>query len=118
MGPKIQEYCLDSGYDLFQNHADIWFHLSIVPHIKVKENAVVNNEGSLERINHWVNKMWRKGGDVHASLDEKLRFLYKNGRFEQVGMYLGTYLSLIPNSRRSIGRGVNVNRFMPISKIQ
>jgi len=87
MEPKLHEYCLDSGYDSFENHADIWYHLSIVPHIKLKDNAVVNNEGSPKRINHWVNKLWKKGGDVHASSDEKLRFLYEHDRAEQVGMY-------------------------------
>jgi len=87
MEPRLHEYCLDSGYDSFENHADIWYHLSVIPHIKVKENAVVNKEGSLKRIDHWVNKMWKKGGDIHASLDKKLRFLYEHDRAEQVGMY-------------------------------
>jgi len=87
MEPKLHEYCLDSGYDSFENHADIWYHLSVIPHIKVKDNAVVNKEGSLKRIDHWVNKMWKKGGDIHASLDKKLWFLYEHDRSKQVGMY-------------------------------
>lgn len=97
MEPKLREYCLDSGYDSFENHADIWYHLSVIPHIKVKDNAVVNKEGSLKRINHWVNKMWKKGGNIHASLDKKLRFLYKNNRAEQVGMYFRNLTINNPN---------------------
>ena len=51
-------------------------------------NAVINQEGEKERINHWVNKKWKIGGDVHASMKNKLKFLYENGRKKQVGMYL------------------------------
>ena len=47
----------------------------------------MNKERSLKRIDHWVNKMWKIGGDIHASLEEKLRFLYEHDRAEQVGMY-------------------------------
>jgi hypothetical protein len=41
-----------------------------------------------ERINHCVNKKWRIGGDIHALMENKLKFLYEIGRKEQVGMYL------------------------------
>jgi len=87
MEPKLHEYCLDSGYNSFENHADIWYHISVIPHIKVKNNAVVKKEGSLKRTNHWVNKVWKNGGDIHASFDTKLRFLYEHDRSKQVGMY-------------------------------
>ena len=32
--------------------------------------------------------MWKIGGDVHASMKSKLKFLYENGRKKQVGIYL------------------------------
>ncbi len=45
-------------------------------------------EGTIERINHWVNKMWKKGGSINMPIAEKLELLYENGRRKQVGMYL------------------------------
>ena len=51
-------------------------------------NAVINQEGEKERVNHWVNKKRKIGGDVHASMKNKLKFLYENGRRKQVGMYI------------------------------
>ncbi len=35
-----------------------------------------------------VNKKWKIGGDVHVPMENKLKFLYENGREEQVAMYL------------------------------
>jgi hypothetical protein len=52
------------------------------------DNAVINEDGTIERIDHWVNKMWKKGGNIHDSIDDKLFFLFNNGREKQVGMYL------------------------------
>jgi hypothetical protein len=49
---------------------------------------VINKEGEIERIDHWLNKMWKQGGDIHAKIEDKLKFLYKQGRHEQIGMYL------------------------------
>jgi len=49
---------------------------------------VINKEGEEERINHWVNKNWKLGGDIHSPMDDKLKFLYEIGRREQVGMFL------------------------------
>ncbi|MBN2488660.1 MAG: ISNCY family transposase, partial [Methanosarcinaceae archaeon] len=72
----------------FRNHADIWYHLNAKPIISYSSNAVINKEGEIERIDHWVNKMWEMGGDIHAKIEDKLKFLYENGRPEQIGMYL------------------------------
>jgi hypothetical protein len=58
------------------------------PVIAYPKNAVISKEGEIDRIDHWVNKMWDIGEDVHASIEVKLKFLYENGRSEQVGMYL------------------------------
>jgi len=88
MNADIDFYSADGGYDSFLNRADIWYHLNAKPVISYSSNAVVNKEGEIERIDHWVNKMWKKGGNVHAKIEDKLRFLYENGRCEQVGMYL------------------------------
>jgi hypothetical protein len=88
MKAEIEFYSADGSYDSFCNHADIWHHLNAKPVISYSSNAVINKEGEVNRIDHWVNKMWKIGGDVHAKMEEKLAFLYKNGRPEQVGMYL------------------------------
>ena len=85
---NIDSYALDSGYDSFENHADIWYHLKVKPTIPPKCNAVINIEGTIERINHWVNKLWKKGGSIHMPIAKKLELLYENGRRKQVGMYL------------------------------
>ncbi|HDL16157.1 MAG TPA: IS4/IS5 family transposase, partial [Euryarchaeota archaeon] len=87
MDAKIDEYLLDSGYDSYVNHADIWYHLGATPRIYNRENAAINNEGTVERIDHWVNKKWKEGGNIHMPLMDKLRFLYKHGKAEQVGAY-------------------------------
>lgn len=88
MNAKIDTYLLDGSYDSFQNHADIWYNLNAWPSISLSSDAVINEEGELERIDHWANKMWKLGGSRDMKIDEKLRFLYEHGRQEQVGMYL------------------------------
>jgi|BioPla2DNA2_1021312.scaffolds.fasta_scaffold17400_3 hypothetical protein len=45
--------------------------------------AVIQKEGTEEWVRYWVNNLWKAGGDVHASLEEQLRFLFKQGRREQ-----------------------------------
>lgn len=85
---KINEYWLDGGYDSFENHADIWHELKAKPLISLPVDAVINEEGEIERLDHWANKMWKLGGSKQMKIDEKLRFLYENGRKEQVGMHL------------------------------
>ena len=87
MKVKIKEYRLDGAYDSFQNHADIWYKLNAHPSISLGVDAVINNEGTLERIDHWANKMWKLGGSKHMKIEEKLKLLYENDRQEQVGMY-------------------------------
>ncbi len=88
MNAKINEYRLDGSYDSFENHAEIWYKLKAKPLISLPVDAVINEEGELERIDHWANKMWKLGGSRHMNIDDKLRFLYEHGRSEQVGMYL------------------------------
>ena len=88
MNADLESYSADGGYDSFLNHAHIWFRLGAKLVISYASNAVINKEGEIERIDHWVNKMWKKGGDINAKTEEKLIFLYQNGRRVQVGMYL------------------------------
>ncbi len=88
MNVKLDKYLLDGGYDSFENHADIWYKLKAKPLISLPIDAVINEEGEIQRIDHWANKMWKLGGSKHMKIDNKLRFLYENGRKEQVGMYL------------------------------
>ena len=53
----------------------------------MRENAVLHNEGTIQGINKQVNKMWRIGGNIHATTEQKLKFLYQNDQIEKVGMY-------------------------------
>ena len=85
MNVKINEYWLDTGYDSFENHAEIWYKLKAKPLISLPIDAVINEEGEVERLSHWANKMWKLGGSKHMKIDDMLRFLYENGRIEQVG---------------------------------
>jgi hypothetical protein len=88
MNPSLKKILTDGGYDSFDNHADLWYKFRINPMIAFRENAIPNLEGTEMRINHWVNTLWKKGGNVHASIEKKLEFLCLNGRTEQVGAYL------------------------------
>jgi hypothetical protein len=88
MDPVLKKLLLDGGYDSLTIHAHLWYTFKIIPLIAFRENAVLNFEGTEMRINHWVNKLWEKGGDVHASLSDKLEFLCQHGREEEVGAYI------------------------------
>jgi len=87
MNPDLYGVQLDAAYDSFEAHALIWYHLNAWPCITFQEGAVVQKDGEEDRIRHWVNKLWKAGGDVHASWEEQLRFLFQQGRVEQVGMF-------------------------------
>lgn len=87
MNPPIGRVFADAGYDSFEVHADIWYQLDARPFIDYRETAVFHKEGKKKQIDHWVNKLWKCGGNIHAPLEEKLRFLYEHDRGEQVGMY-------------------------------
>jgi hypothetical protein len=62
--------------------------LNVNPTISLPSDAAISTEGRMNRIDHWMNKMWKSGGDPHFPLSRKLKFLYKHGREKQVGMYL------------------------------
>jgi hypothetical protein len=44
MDAKIESYSADGGYDSFDAHADIWYHLNARPIISYASNAVINKE--------------------------------------------------------------------------
>ena len=79
MNADLGLYSVDGGYDSFLNRSDIWYPLDAKPIISYPSNTVINQEGEKERINHWVNKKWKIGGDVHVSMKNKLKFLYEDG---------------------------------------
>jgi len=58
--------------------------LNARPIICYASNAVINKERENERIDNWVNKNWKIGGDVQALKEDKLKFLYEIGRRKQV----------------------------------
>ena len=97
MYPDLKAVKLDAGYDSYYNHAAIWKILKVQPLIDLCADAVIQYEGTEGRINHWVNKMWKKGGDIQAGMAAKLLFLYDNGREIQVGKYLRNMNLLNPD---------------------
>lgn len=88
MKPSFNAVKLDGGYDSFSIYAHYWSIFDLIPIIDPRENAVISFEGTEERIDHWVNKKWQMGGNIEDSIENKLHFLYEQGRKEQVGMYL------------------------------
>lgn len=88
MNPSMTTIQLDGGYDSFAIYTGYWKMFRILPLIAPSENAVINKDGTMERIDHWVNKMWKKGGNIRDSIEDKLLFLSNNGRERQVGMFL------------------------------
>lgn len=102
----------DGGYDSFENYANTYVLLGAKPNIKPKENAVINEEGKIERINHFLNKAkYRKQGiSIRDSLKVKLNFLFsqEEKRREQVGAYLRNEI---------LENGLDVNAY-PLRKHQ
>jgi hypothetical protein len=80
---------------------------------------VINQKGEKERINHWVNKKWKLGVDIHSPMDNKLKFLYEIGRKEQAGMYLRN-LNIRDEAfdEQYKKRELNVRRHMDTLKVQ
>ncbi len=92
LGIKFHIMNKDGGYDSFENYADTKVLLGAKPNISPSKSAVINKEGTIERINHFINKskFWKQGLSVKDSIEKKLTFFHnKNGkRKEQVGAYL------------------------------
>jgi hypothetical protein len=82
----------DGGYDCFENFAKTNILLKAKPNINTAKNAIFNKEGTIERIDNFINKKkYRDQGiSVRDSIERKLFFFYSqdNKRKEQVGMYL------------------------------
>lgn len=104
MHPKLTAVFADGGYDSFQVHADIQYHLQARPYIEPRNTAVVQEEGTEPRINHWVNRLWKAGGSIHDPIPVKLRFLYEQGRSEQVGMYVRNQNLIDPSFRETYAK--------------
>jgi hypothetical protein len=39
--------------------------LKAKPLISLSVDSVINEEGEIERLGHWANKMWKQGGSKH-----------------------------------------------------
>jgi len=110
MNPKLTAVCADAGYDSFHVYADIHYHLQARPYIDLRSTAVVQGDGTVARINHWVNRLWKAGGSVHDPLPVKLKFLYEQGRSEQVGMYIRNQNLSDPSFREVYAKRGNCER--------
>jgi len=60
--PGLADKVLPMGPILKDTYAYLWYTFNIIPLIAFRENAVINLEGTEMRINHQINKMWKKGG--------------------------------------------------------
>ncbi|MBW6462359.1 MAG: hypothetical protein K0B07_04910 [DPANN group archaeon] len=78
---------LDGGYDSFENHALVKHVIGADPYIGLPINAVQNEDGTVDRIKHFCNKLWKQGGSKYKTIEEQLQFLFENDRIEQVGAY-------------------------------
>lgn len=88
MLPCLKKIQLNAGYDSFLIHAAYWKMFKVQPLIEQRDNKKIQFEGTEERIDHWVNKLWKKRGNIKDSIDKKLEFLYDNNRGKQVRMYI------------------------------
>ena len=87
LGVSAEFENMDGQYDSFENYAICAQVLGAYPYITLPEDAVVNEEGKIRRIDHWCNKLWKEGGNPKDPIEEKLKFLFEHGRIEQVGAY-------------------------------
>ena len=67
------------------------------PLIEQRESKKIHFERTNRRIDHRVNKLWKKGGNIKDPIEKKLEFLYDNNRWKQVGMYIRNKNILNPN---------------------
>ena len=78
---------LDAAYKSYENHALVKYVIGGTPYIALLSNAVLNKNGTLDEINYWCQKLWKQGGSKLKTIEEKLQFLYNQGRVSQVGAY-------------------------------
>ena len=78
---------LDGQYDSYENHALVRYVIGAYPYIHIRENAVEHEDGTIKKIDHWCNKLWKFGGNPNDTIANKLQFLFDQGRLKQVGAY-------------------------------
>jgi len=84
---KFHEFNLDAGYDKYELFAHIWHYFGAKPNIAIREDAVINEKGTIKGINHKINKYWKEGINTSSPTNKKLELLYKKGDIEQVGAF-------------------------------
>jgi len=78
---------MDSAYQSYKNHALCKHVVGAIPNIDIPKSSVYNSKGSEEQISYWCQKLWKKGGYKAKTIEQKLEFLFNNGRVEDVGAY-------------------------------
>jgi len=84
---KFHEFNLDAGYDKYELFADIWHYFGAKPNIAIREDATINEKGTMTGIDKIVNKNWKEGVNNNTPIDEKLQFLYNKDKREHVGAF-------------------------------
>ena len=84
---KFEEFNLDTGYDKFELFAKIWHYFGAKVNIAIRENAVINKNGTIKGIDKVINKHWKEGINKRMPINKKLNFLYDKGKVKQVGAF-------------------------------
>jgi len=110
--PKLSLVLLDTGYDSYEAHAHLWYHLNARPCIDTRDGAVIQEEGTEPRIRHWVNKLWRAGGDINAPLTQQCDSYTSMEELNRSGCICETRIFSTRNSQLSYKAAVSVNGYM------
>ena len=84
---NFHEMNLDAGYDSYEINAKIWKIFGAKPNIAIREDAVINKNGTLQIINNNINKAWKDGMNINKPLVEKLEYLYNKNKLKIVGSF-------------------------------
>jgi len=85
---KFHEMNLDGAYDGLYIYAYIWSIFGAKPNIALRKDAVFNYKADIKSIDKHINKSWKKGMNITKPLNEKLNFLFNDGKIDLVGSYL------------------------------
>jgi hypothetical protein len=84
---KFHEMNLDGAYDSKNTFAQVWKTFGAKPNIGIRENAVINEIGTIKSINKRINKAWKHGMNIKKPIYEKLDYIYNQGKSKVVGAY-------------------------------
>lgn len=90
LGIKFEKIIADGAYDTFEHFALIHLIYNAIFYTNPGTNAIYNEKGTPEGIQHEYNKFWKNKDFIlpnKLSLQEKLEYLMKYGKTDVVGAY-------------------------------